>query len=80
VRGALVRFPAPAPRGPTLRVVCRRAIALYRARSADVCTPWRRLDVVVGRDQHTVARRARLAQLQARVAIVHPFGIDVAGP
>lgn len=38
-----------------------------------------RTDVVIGRDQETVARRLRLARLQSRVRRVRPFGIGVDG-
>lgn len=56
--------------------LCRRAIALHRLTTRGFqCVQ----DVVIGQDQQTAARRARLAQLQTRVLKVHPFGIDVAG-
>jgi hypothetical protein len=72
--GGLVRFPSPPSRtARRLRVFCRQAIAQYR-RTADGVP-----DVVIGRDQITDARRARLAQLQTRVRHVHPFGIDGEG-
>ncbi len=38
-----------------------------------------RTDVVIGRDQMTLARRLRLARLQSRSRVVRPFGIDVEG-
>lgn len=71
---AVVQFPTAAPietcsacgRPTTTHVLRGRWVGCSR-------------DVVIGRDQVTLARRLRLARLQSRVVRVRPFGIDVAG-
>jgi hypothetical protein len=71
--GAVFMFPAPTQHDACCPL-CRRAVAVHRVTGRGFqCVQ----DVVVGRDQMTAARRARLAQLHTRVLKVHPFGIDV---
>jgi len=54
--------------------LCLRTLASHEVQGRGFrCTR----DVVVGRDQQTDLRRARLADVQARVLKVRPWAIDV---
>ena len=72
---AVFLFPAPTVREACCPL-CHRALALHQVHGRGVrCVQ----DVVVGRDQLTAARRARLAQLQLRALKVHPWAVDAEG-
>ena len=59
-----------------LCAACERPTAEHRVNDRFVGC---RRDVVIGRDQQTLARRLRLARLQSGRRLVRPFGIDVEG-
>lgn len=71
----VLRFPTATPTIETCSACGRPTAAHFVGDRAIGC----RADVVIGRDQMTLARRLRLARLQSRVVRVRPFGIDVDG-
>lgn len=71
---AVLMFPLAS--SEDLCAACRRATWEHRVNGRWIGC---RVDVVVGQDQETFARRLRLARLQSRVRTVRPFGIDVEG-